>query len=168
MSSTKQARDSQSGKKPSRKGVGGAPKGSGSKYTPELGAEICQGIAEGNSARSTCAKHGIALATFYNWQREHPQFASQVSQAREDQADSFADEMSQIAESHEDVQRAKLIIDARKWVASRMKPKSWGDRLHVDQKTTVQSLSDEELERQISQQLRALQAQGIDISKLLK
>ena len=76
--------------------------------------------------------------------------------------------MSQIAESHEDVQRAKLIIDARKWVASRMKPKSWGDRLHVDQKTTVQSLSDEELERQISQQLRALQAQGIDISKLIK
>ena len=49
-----------------------------------------------------------------------------------------------------------------------LKNMQWSDRLEVDQTTRVQSLSDEELERQISQQLRALQAQGIDISKLLK
>lgn len=49
-----------------------------------------------------------------------------------------------------------------------LKNMQWSDRLEVDQTTRVQSLSDEELERQIGQQLRALQAQGIDISKLLQ
>ena len=119
-------------KKVSRKGVGGAPKGSGSKYNDERAAAICGLLAEGNSARYACGQVGIDMVTFYAWQRAHPEFAQQVSYAREDQADTFADQMCDIADMEEDVARAKLKIDARKWVAARMKPRSWGDRQDVN------------------------------------
>ena len=109
----------------------GRPKGSTS-YTADVGDQICELIAEGWSAVRACANVGVPVRTFYAWQRQHPEFSAQVSRAREDQADTFADQMCDIAEFDEDVQRAKLKIDARKWVASRMKPKSWGDRQQLE------------------------------------
>lgn len=118
----------------------GRPKGS-STFTLEIGDEICELLAEGMSAVRACKKLGVAMRTFYRWQREMPEFLAQVTRAREDQADTFADQMCDIAEFDEDVQRAKLKIDARKWVAARMKPKSWGDKQDLNV-GVQQSLSD--------------------------
>lgn len=98
------------------------------KYTPELGDKICEMIAEGNSARQTMKSLGLSIRSLYHWRRDNPDFAQALEIAREDYADSLADELCEIAENEPDVQRAKLKIDARKWVAARMKPKSWGDR----------------------------------------
>lgn len=109
-----------------------AKQGRPSKFKPEIGDQLCELMAEGVSAVRACKEAGVAMRTFYRWQREYPEFMAQVSRAREDQADTFADQMCDIAEFDEDVQRAKLKIDARKWVASRMKPKSWGDRQHLE------------------------------------
>lgn len=99
-----------------------------SKYTEELGARICASIADGKSARQTCRDVSIDLTTLYKWLRDHEEFSKQYARAREDAADTLVDDLMEIAETEEDVQRAKLKIDARKWVAARMKPKSWGDR----------------------------------------
>jgi hypothetical protein len=65
--------------------------------------------------------------TIYKWLREHVAFAEQYARAREDQADTYADQMAYIADTDEDVQRAKLKIDTMKWVASKLKPKKYGD-----------------------------------------
>jgi len=107
-------------------------RGRPTKYTDEKADELCALIAEGNSAVRACKQVGVPLTTFYNWQRERPDFLGQVTRARDDQADTFADQLCDIAEYDEDVQRAKLKIDARKWVASRMKPKRWGDRQAIE------------------------------------
>jgi len=101
-------------------------------YTPETGDRICELMAEGVSAVRACKEVGVPMRTFYAWQRDNEAFSAQVTRARDDQADTFADQMCDIAEYDEDVQRAKLKIDARKWVASRMKPKSWGDRQQLE------------------------------------
>ena len=108
------------------------PAGRPTTYTTSKGDAICALIAEGNSAVRACKETGVPLTTFYAWQRERPEFSEQVTRARDDQADTFADQMCDIAEFDEDVQRAKLKIDARKWVASRMKPKKWGDRQQLE------------------------------------
>jgi hypothetical protein len=71
---------------------------------------------------------GVSLQTVYRHEREDEQFREQYERAREDAADTFADEITDIADTDDDVNRAKVRIDARKWVASRMKPKRWGDR----------------------------------------
>ena len=102
------------------------------KYKPEVGDKLCELIAEGTSASKSCRQVGVPMRTFYAWARQHGEFAAQLSRAREDQADTFADQMCDIADDEEDVARAKLKIDARKWVAARMKPKSWGDKQHIE------------------------------------
>lgn len=125
-------------------------------YTPEIGDRLCELIAEGLSATRACRAEGVPLRTFYSWRRVHPEFDAQVSCAREDQADTFADQMCDIADEEEDVQRAKLKIDARKWVAARMKPRSWGDKQSIEHSgpnggainvRDVEDLTDEELMR---------------------
>ncbi|NBB81691.1 MAG: hypothetical protein GVY36_19995 [Verrucomicrobia bacterium] len=103
-----------------------------SKFDPKIGDKLCELIAEGSSASKACKSVGIPMRTYYRWRRENDEFSAQLSCARDDQADTFADQMCDIADDEEDVARAKLKIDARKWVAARMKPKSWGDKLQQD------------------------------------
>ena len=109
-----------------------AKMGRPTKYTPKLGDEICSFIAGGTSATRACKSVGIPMQTMYEWLRKHDEFRDNYARAREDQADTLADQMCDIAEFDEDVQRAKLKIDARKWVAARMKPKRWGDRQQLE------------------------------------
>ena len=131
-----------------------AKRGRQTTYTPEKGDKLCELIAEGMSASKACKKVGVPMRTFYEWNREHKDFSAQLTCARQDQADTFADQMCDIADDEGDVQRAKLKIDARKWVAARMKPKSWGDKQAVEHTgkdggpiQTTTGLTDEQLER---------------------
>lgn len=71
-------------------------------------------------------------------------FCQRYAQARQDQADYLADEMMDIADDGRNdtyvddkgrkkvdwdvVHRSKLRVDTRKWIASKLKPKIYGDR----------------------------------------
>lgn len=58
------------------------------------------------------------------------------ARAREEQADGFADEIIDIADSVApetgEVAKAKLQIDARKWKAAKLAPKKYGEKLELD------------------------------------
>lgn len=99
------------------------------KYTDSKGDLICEMVAEGSSASKACQAAGIRLKTLYAWLRQNEGFCNNYARAREDAADTLVDELMAIADDEEDVARAKLKIDARKWVAARLKPKSWGDKI---------------------------------------
>ena len=71
----------------------------------------------------------IFPSPLFLWLRGHPEFSEQYARAREEQADAISDECLEIAEKEPDVQRAKLKIDTRKWFASKMKPKKYGERV---------------------------------------
>jgi hypothetical protein len=101
-------------------------------FTQQRKEQFCAMIAEGKSARQGCRELNISLQTLYRHVREDESFRDQYARAREDAADTLVDELMEIAETEEDVQRAKLKIDARKWVAARMKPKSWGEKQQVE------------------------------------
>lgn len=113
---------------PGKRNKGGRP----TKYTPALGDRICAWIAEGNSARSACEQFGISRDTLFRWLREHGEFSDQYARAREDQADTIADEVIEIADTEDDPQKARVRVDARKWAAARMSPRKWGDRQQVE------------------------------------
>lgn len=104
-----------------------------SKYTPRLGDLVCGSLANGNSVKATAASIGVAAGTIFAWSRQYPEFAEAFRVARHDMADAIADDMLHIVEEEPDVNRAKLKIDARKWIASRQFPAHWGDR--IEQKT---------------------------------
>ena len=84
------------------------------------------------------------IRTVYTWLSGNETFQQMYARAREDQADTLADEIIAIAdEQHEvvsetgkvfdpEVNRDKLRVDARKWIASKLKPKKYGDKTEVE------------------------------------
>ena|SRR5690242_2057333 len=120
-------------------------------FTPELGTEICQRLAEGESLRSICSDAKIPTrGTVLRWvlDGEHKEFSLQYARARELQAETMADEIQDIADDgHNDwmerqygdstawvankeaMGRSRLRIDARKWVAAHLLPKKYSDKV---------------------------------------
>lgn len=106
------------------------PGGRPSKYTKALAARICAHIADGRSLRSICREDDMpGMSTVFEWLADKPEFAEQYAHARDAQADALADEIVDIADTEEDAAKARVRVDARKWVASKLKPKRYGDRV---------------------------------------
>jgi hypothetical protein len=84
-----------------------------------------------------------SMPTILKWLENHKQFANQYARAREVQADTYADEITEISDSVKGetenaiVQAARLRVDARKWIASKLKPRKYGERIEVNQKTEM-------------------------------
>lgn len=101
------------------------------KYTKETAAAIVERIANGESLRSIVKSEGMpAQSTVYVWLMEHPDFAEQYARAREDQADTYADEIAAIADDETiPTDSRRVRIDARKWIACKLKPRKYGDKV---------------------------------------
>ena len=101
-------------------------------YTDEIAEAICQGIADGKSLRTVCEDENLpSRETVRRWLRDNESFRGQYARAREEQADYYADDIVEIADTESDPQKARVRIDARKWTASKLKPKKYGDRVAV-------------------------------------
>lgn len=119
-------------------------------YSEELADKICDLIVESNSGLSTiCKLDGMpARSTVHRWMEEDKIFKDKYARAKEDQADRLAEEIISIADNDSDdlagisdtgkpiannefINRSRLKVDARKWVASKLKPKTWGDKTDV-------------------------------------
>jgi hypothetical protein len=103
-----------------------------SEYSVEEADKICAWIGEGRSLRSYCRLEHRSLETVYRWLRERRDFRERYARAHDDRADSLADEICDIADevasgTLEQIQAARLRVDARKWVASKLKPAKWGE-----------------------------------------
>lgn len=113
-------------------------------YTPELGARICELIAHGNSLVSICKPADMPdYSTVARWINSNEPFREMYVRAREDQADFLADEIVQIADDGQNdtyvdakgktrtdwdvIGRSKLRVDARKWIAAKLRPRKWGE-----------------------------------------
>lgn len=100
-------------------------------YSEELADEICNRLAEGNTLTSICKLDGMPhIATVMRWalDEEHP-FCEKYASARERQADTMAQQIVDIADEIGDPQALRLRVDARKWLASKMAPKRYGEKI---------------------------------------
>lgn len=101
-------------------------------YSPELADKICDQLSDGISLRKICEADDMpAKITVLMWLRTNEEFLNQYTRARTEQADSLADEITDIADTETDANKARVRIDARKWVASKLKPKVYGDKVDV-------------------------------------
>lgn len=130
-----------------------------SDYCIEIADAICERLAEGESLRSICSDEAMpSKAAVFRWLGKHKEFQDQYARAREEQAEALADDLVDIADeqctmvravkhgtSDDDgegntevvfdataVARNRLRIDARKWVASKLKPKKYGERIQQE------------------------------------
>ena len=134
-------------KKDKVKNKGGRP----SDYTPELADKICAQLADGDSMRTVCKPDDMPnKTTVFKWLRIHEEFNNQYVKAKEESADEINDEKLEIDDNYnndwmeangdsegyringEAVQRSRLRIDSRKWLASKLKPKKYGDKIHQE------------------------------------
>ena len=94
---------------------------------------ICERLADGESLRSICRDDEMpAKSTVFKWLGLIPAFADQYARARETQADSLADDIVDIADDKKLEPNDKRVrIDARKWLAGKLRPKAYGDKVAV-------------------------------------
>lgn len=95
---------------------------------------VCVRIANGESLLTICDDKAMPNRdTIYTWMAEDQRLSDKYARACELRTDRQVEEMIEIARraSPEDVQVAKLQIDTRKWVAAKMMPKKYGDKIEA-------------------------------------
>lgn len=114
------------------------------KFSQEIFDEICVRIAEGESLRKICKDKKMPnITTVWHWVNNNEALDKQYARAREEQAETLVDEIIDISDEKKDdtyldeegnevinqevIARSRLRVDARKWVASKLKPKRFGD-----------------------------------------
>lgn len=129
------------------------------KYTLKLADLICERLACGESMRSVCRDDDMpAISSVFKWMREHPEFSEQYTKAKEESADALFDDMLDIADNqamaplfdsngqpvlgddgkqlmaatNTSINHARLRVDVRKFHASKLKPKKYGEKQEVE------------------------------------
>jgi transposase-like protein len=111
-------------------------------YSQEMADLICAGMIEGKSIRKICEEDGTPdQSTVFRWLNAQEDFQKQYARAKEEQTTAMAEEILDIADQYDTaketlqpdlIQRAKLRIDTRKWLMSKMAPKKYGDKIQQE------------------------------------
>lgn len=120
----------------------------------ELMDSLCLHIMEGKSLRSWCEAEGEdrpAMSTVFLWLDGDEAIRSKYARAREIQAEVLVDEMIDIADDDsgdikaargrdgeptieidkDNIARAKLRLEQRRWTAEKLLPKKYGNRVDL-------------------------------------
>ena len=133
---------------------GGDPPRRRSTFTEELAAEIVEAVSlHPRSLNWLCAHfpHWPSVSTIWNWRQDHPEFRNAFVEARRRLADELAFETLEISDDssgdarviprrdgselvvldQEFVARSKLRVESRRWLAAKLAPEVYGDRLDL-------------------------------------
>ncbi len=125
----------------------------GKRRTVEERADIADKVieriaSETDGLRAICADYGVSASRFMDWVDKSPELAERYARAKRLQAELLAAEIVAIADEVEveakyqgedikldlsanTIARNRLRVDARKWVASKLLPKVYGDKLAI-------------------------------------
>lgn len=131
--------------------------GAPTKYNAEMASRICELIATHDLGYSKLKEKYPDLPDRTNvnlWRRRHPEFRIMYAQAKREQIEFLTEEIMEIADdgrndwmqmedkksaclgwqiNSEHVQRSRLRIDTRKWLAAKLVPRVYGDAKEADQ-----------------------------------
>ena len=127
------------------------PIGRPSNYSPELADEICELLMLGEPIRQICLlPHMPAERTFYAWLARNEDFQQKYARAKEFQTYKFDEDLVDISDdarndwverenqrtgatfialNEQAIARSKLMVETRKWLMGKHKPKKYGDRV---------------------------------------
>lgn len=129
------------------------------KFSDELVDNICERLATSSDGLvKVCKEFGIGKSIFYKWLAEKENVLDKYARAREAQADFLADEIIEIADTPQlgtktvekptgievtegdMTDHRRLRIDARKWAASKLYPKKYGENSRIEMDVTQKNL----------------------------
>ena len=128
------------------------PTGRPSDYSELVAGEICERMVRGEGLLKICSDPGMpARQTVYRWLEANEGFRDRYVRAREALMDFYAEQIlvidfdesgdivvdqapdgrSKTVANHAKVQRDRLKVDSLKWIASRLFPKRYGDKMEL-------------------------------------
>lgn len=128
------------------------PGGRPTKYTKEIADRICDAVADGIPLVKVCEPEDMPnRSTVRLWRNTNEEFSAMYAHAREEFADSLADQLLPLADECREgakvktdkdgneetttgdmVERSRLQLETRKWLAAKILPKKYGERLELD------------------------------------
>lgn len=110
---------------------------------------ICNRIEEGEAVRTILKEKEMPnTETFYKWIDNDENKAKRYARACEDRATTIFEEILTIADdqecdvykdadgvvqtNHNVIQRARLRVDSRKWIISKLQPTKYGDKVDIN------------------------------------
>jgi hypothetical protein len=102
-------------------------------YTPEQVEAVCVEIEQKPvGTQKTLLALGMNTKEFWATLDGDEALRKRYTRAKELQAENLAEEIIEIADGEsEDVQRDRLRVESRKWVAAKLLPKKYGEKLDV-------------------------------------
>jgi hypothetical protein len=136
--------------------------------------KLCEQISEGKSLSTAIKAEGMpSYQLVMLMLRNNPEFRTLYEKAVESRADRLAEEIIELADQQIPdglegpmasawVQQKRMQVDARKWVASKLKPKTYGDRIDVavtDNRISVMDALKEAKQRVLKDESNVVDAQ---------
>lgn len=116
--------------------------------------EMTEQMSQGKSLYTALKGQGMpSYQAVMNMLKSNPEFRGMYERAIENRADRLAEEILELADEEMPaylegpaasawVQQKRMQVDARKWIASKLKPKMYGDRIDVSVTDTRISVMD--------------------------
>ena len=113
-------------------------------YSEELEDKMLEEIASGRSVISLCREEKWTpnADTWYRWMYKIDGLSDRYTRAKSISSEFHADQILSIADEadNQNFQVARLQIDARKWVASKLVPQKYGDKTQIDHTSSDETM----------------------------
>lgn len=90
-----------------------------------------ESVANGASLTAAAQKLGVKRQSLYAAIKRTPGALEAYDDARVQASDAMAEEIISIADREPDANKARVRVDARKWVASKWQPSRYGEKLDL-------------------------------------
>lgn len=102
---------------------------------PKIIKAVCVAISGGQLVKEACEAQGVTPKALREWCVETPAFGALYARAREEQAHAIAEDAIRLADAvlpaKGFVDKVRVQVDARKWMASKLAPRLYGEKLEV-------------------------------------
>jgi len=106
-----------------------------------LQQELIDCVCQGESLHAWCKRHDFPYTTVKEWIHRVPERKEKYEQARIDRAEwhiaDIEEMLTEVRESKLDPAAARVIAENRRWIASRMDPHLWGEKMQINAEVNV-------------------------------
>lgn len=150
-------------------------------FDEKIAQEICNKVAScTDGIRKLCAenKHWPHHEDIYRWCYHNLDFNARYARAKSMQSEWLVEEAREIANNnsrdtyidengkekcdHEWVARSRLRVDTVKWIASKLAPKIYGEKIQMEQKINFDTITPEQLDKLIAKMSDAEQLKLVE------
>lgn len=124
---------------------------------------LCDRLVAGETQTAICKSLGVMRGSLSRWVSLDAERQARVREARIEAAQAFddlAEAAIKSARGKDGIAKARELAHHYRWRASKANPREYGEKLEIEQNTTIINLSDEEIARRAAKIRADLEAQA--------